>query len=281
MWIIEQIDLWAIIDILLIAIFVYQVLLLIRGTRSAQILTGIGFIALASILSSVLPLTTFHWLVSKFSSSFLLIIVILFQDDIRDALSRIGQKPLISGSETVSSNQLLDEITRVTLSLAAKRTGALIVLERNIILNRYVDIGVLIDAKISRELLTAIFHPSSPIHDGAVIIQQGRVSAAGCFLPLTRDANLANHMGTRHRAAIGMSQETDAVVILISEETGEYSIVIEGTVFTKHSAAELKKSLHRHLIDEPEYAAVDTSKTPQENFWTRIRRSYLGKKDVK
>ncbi|MFK7873115.1 MAG: diadenylate cyclase CdaA [Oligoflexales bacterium] len=278
MWIIEQIDRWAILDILLIAILIYHVLLLIRGTRSAQILTGIGFVTLTFLLSSILPLTTLHWLINKFSSSLMLIIVILFQDDIRDALSRIGQKPLISGSETVSSNQLLDEITRVTLSLAAQKVGALIVLERNIILNRYVDIGVLVDARISRELLMAIFHPTSPIHDGAIIIQQGRVSAAGCFLPLTRDPNLGNHMGTRHRAAIGMSQETDAVVLLVSEETGEYSIVVDGTVFTKNSATELKKSLHRHLIDEPEYATVDTARpTQSEKILERIRKQWIGK----
>lgn len=247
--VLEQFGIWAVVDILIIAFIIYHLLLLIRGTRAAQMLTGVLFVVAAFLLSKVVPLTTLNWVMSKFYSSFLILLVILFQEDIRHVLSQMGKKSFIPTGDYLSSNQILDEITRAGSSLASKRIGALIVIERNIILSRYVDVGILLDARVSKELLVSIFHTSSPIHDGAVIIQRGRVSAAGCFLPLTRQENLDPNMGTRHRAALGISQETDAVVVLVSEEGGSISIVTDGRISGSLSPKQLRRSLQELLLE--------------------------------
>ena len=238
------------IDILIIAFIIYHLLLLIRGTRAAQMLTGVLIIVAAFLLSSIVPLTTLNWVMNKFYSSFIIILIILFQDDIRHVLSRMGKKSFIPGTDALSSSQILDEITRAAASLATKRIGALIVLERNIILTRYVEVGAPLDARVSKELIVSIFHPSSPVHDGAAIIQRGRIAAAGCFLPLTRDENLDPNWGTRHRAAIGISQETDAIVVLVSEEGASISLVVDGKVSRKMDPKDLRKSLNELLADE-------------------------------
>jgi diadenylate cyclase len=252
--ILDQFGFWAGVDILIIAFIIYHILLLIRGTRAAQMLTGILIVIAAFLLSSIVPLTTLNWVMNKFYSSFIIIIIILFQDDIRHVLSRMGKKSFIPGTDNLSSAQILDEITRAAAALAAKRIGALIVLERNILLTRYIEVGTLIDGRVSKELLMAVFHPSSPVHDGAVIVQRGRVSAAGCFLPLTRDENLEPNWGTRHRAAIGISQETDAIVVLVSEEGASISLVVEGKVSRKMDPKDLRKALKDLLTEQEEEA---------------------------
>jgi diadenylate cyclase len=259
--ILEQFSIWSMIDVCIIAFIIYHILLLIRGTRAAQMLTGILIVVAAFLLSSIVPLTTLNWAMNKFYSSFIIILIILFQDDIRHVLSRMGKKSFIPGADSLSSGQILDEITRASASLATKRIGALIVLERNIILSRYVEIGTLLDARVSKELMMSIFHPSSPIHDGAAIIQRGRISAAGCFLPLTKDENLDPNWGTRHRAAIGISQETDAVVVLISEEGASISLVVDGRISRKMDPKDLRKSL-TDLLSQDQEKAEDTRIKP-------------------
>lgn len=252
--VLDQFGWWSVLDIILVAVAIYHILLLIRGTRTAQMLTGIIMVMLAFIASSIVPLTTVNWVLSKFYSSIIVIIIILFQDDIRLALSRIGKKPLFSNSkESLSPTQVFDELNRAANVLASNKVGALIVIERNIILTRYVEVGILVDANISQELLISIFNPSAPIHDGAVIMQQGRIAAAGCFLPLTKKENLALNLGTRHRAAIGISQETDAAVILISEEKGTISLVLDGDFYKVTETKSLKSLLQHHLVDRPKY----------------------------
>lgn len=268
--ILEQFGFWAAVDIALIAFIIYHILLLIRGTRAAQMLTGILIVVAAFLLSSIVPLTTLNWVMNKFYSSFIIIIIILFQDDIRHVLSRMGKKSLITATDNLSSSQILDEITRSAASLATKRIGALIVLERNIILSRYVEVGTLLDARVSKELLVSIFHPSSPVHDGAAIIQRGRISAAGCFLPLTRDENLDANWGTRHRAAIGISQETDAIVVLVSEEGASMSLVVDGKVSRKMDPKDLRKSLTDLLAaDEAEKREAPPPATGKFRFFTK------------
>jgi diadenylate cyclase len=271
----------AILDILILSYIIYQILLLIRGTRAAQMLTGILIVIAAFLLSSLVHLKALNWMMNKFYSSFIIILIILFQDDIRIALSRIGKKSLIANYQTQSSSRVLDEISRAASALAANSFGGLIVIERSILLNRYVDIGVLIDGLITKDLLVSIFNPSSPIHDGAVIIQKGRVAAAGCFLPLTRDEDLDPNMGTRHRAAIGVSQETDAVVVLVSEEEGSISLAVDGKFSKDLDQKELRKGLQKHLIDEQEYAVGSGAAqppVPQINFMDRIRKFGQGPK---
>lgn len=241
---------WSALDILIIAVIVYQGLLLLRGTRAAQMLTGILLIVALFIASSMFPFTTLHWLMSKLYTSFLLIIIIIFQDDIRHVLSQMGRKPLLHGSESATTVLVLEEISRAAAALAAKRIGALIVIERDILLSRYVDVGIPLDARVSKELLMSIFHPSSPIHDGAVIVQQGRLAAAGCFLPLTRDENIDPNLGTRHRAAIGISQETDALVVVVSEEGASMALVDKGRIVRKPDGKVLRDDLARLVVDE-------------------------------
>ena len=240
----RQLSWWAIIDITLMTVIIYRLLLLIKGTRAMQMVLGI-FIVVGSafLLSQLYPLTSIKWLLDKFYSSIIIIIVVLFQEDLRRVLSRMGKKPFLSPGENVSSKQILDEITRAAFNLSSKHTGALIVVERNIILSKYVDIGILIEGRISNEILMAIFHTSSPIHDGAVIIQQGRIAAAGCYLPLTRDESVDPNLGTRHRAAIGISQETDALVVVVSEETSTISLVVDGKMTRNLDPKELRKIL--------------------------------------
>ena len=235
---------WAIIDILIIAAVIYRLSLLLRGTRAMQMVLGIVIlVGSAFLLSQVYPLTALKWFMDKFYSSILIIMVVLFQEDIRRVLSRMGKKGFLPAGDSVSSRQILDEITRAATSLASKRIGALMVIERNIILSRYVDVGALLDARISKELIVSIFHPSSPIHDGAIIIQRGRIASAGSFLPLTRDENIDPDLGTRHRAAIGISQETDALVVVVSEETAKMSLIVDGNVSRDLDPKEMRKAL--------------------------------------
>ncbi|RZA18478.1 MAG: TIGR00159 family protein [Proteobacteria bacterium] len=242
---------WALVDIGIIAVIIYQLLLLIRGTRAMQMVLGILMtVGFAFFISQIYPLTTLKWLMDKFYSSIIIIIVILFQEDIRRMLSRMGKKTVFPTQEQVSSKQMLDEISRACAALSSKKIGALIILERNILLTRYVDVGILLDAKVSKELLLSIFHPTAPIHDGAIVIQQGRIAAAGCFLPLTRDEDVDPNFGTRHRAAIGISEETDSIAIVVSEETSAISIVIDGVVVKKADAKDLRKSLTQLLSAE-------------------------------
>ena len=260
----EQLSWWTIVDVGIIAFLIYQVLILIRGTRTAQMLTGIMIVVLGFQASSLVPLTTFNWLMNKFYSSIVLIIIILFQDDIRNALSRMGKKPILSNPEAMASHYLLDELTRAAFSLAGKKMGALLVIERNIILSRYIDVGISLDARISKELLVAIFEPNSPIHDGAIIIRQGRIAAAGCFLPLSQAENLKPEMGTRHRAAIGITQETDSLVILVSEERGAVSIVHEGNITLIQEGTQLRKILRKYLLGISSYSRQALSKEKED-----------------
>lgn len=267
----QKLETWALIDIAIIAFIIYRLLLLIRGTRAMQMVLGILImVGSAFLLSQVYPLTTVKWLMDKFYSSIIIIIVILFQEDIRRVLSRMGKKTVFPSGEQVSSKQILDELTRAAIALSSKKLGALIVVERNIILSRYVDIGILIEGRISKELLVSIFHTSSPIHDGAVIIQQGRVAAAGCFLPLTRDEDVDPNLGTRHRAAIGISQETDALVLAVSEENQAISLVVDGVVSRNLDPKELRRAL-RNLLS-PDLKREEKPKVETARNWNVIER---------
>ena len=254
--IIHDFTIWSALDVLLLAVIFYQILLLIRGTRAAQILIGMLLVVGLFILSNVFPLTTVNWMMNKFYSSFIIILIIIFQDDIRHVLSSMGRRKIFSGQDATANLQIIDEISRAATALAAKRIGALIVLERGIILSRYVDVGVPLDARVSKEILMSIFHPSSPIHDGAAILQQGRIAAAGCFLPLTRDEHIDPNLGTRHRAAIGISEETDALVIVVSEEGASMAIVEDGKISRKPDGKALREELSKRLFLGTHSAAV-------------------------
>jgi len=267
----QYLDPWSIADIAIISFLIYRLLLLIKGTRAMQMVLGILILLGAAFLfGQVYPLPTLKWLMDKFYSSILIILVIIFQDDIRRVLSRVGKKPLLGSVAVLSSRQVMDEITRAATALAQKRLGALMVIERNIILSRYVDVGILLDSRISKEVIVSIFHPTSPIHDGAIIIQQGRIAAAGCFLPLTRDDDVDPNFGTRHRAAIGISQETDAVVVAVSEETSTISLVVDGKVTRNLDAKSLRLALKTILSNLNELSDAETH--GRTAAWSLIER---------
>lgn len=266
--ILSKMDIWSLVDILLIWLVLYQFVRLIHGTRSEQVLVGILIVFIAFLLSSVAPLTTFHWLLNKFYASILLIIIILFQDELRSALSKIGKNPLSGEPMSArghASQKAFDELVRAASALASQRIGALMVLEKNIILDRYIEVGVDIDAVVSHQLLAAIFHPSSQIHDGAVVVKKGRVMVAGCFLPLSQSSQLELHMGTRHRAAFGVSEQTDALVVLISEERGSINLVYDGRMEADLSAPELKQRLYTHFATDLHQESLVHAAMPSHN----------------
>jgi uncharacterized protein (TIGR00159 family) len=234
-----------VVDISIIAFISYQMINLVRGTRTAQMLIGFLIVLATYLASQYFELHTLNWLLSNFLASIILVIVIIFQPDIRRALTQVGAGRSFSAAERVAQGQVLEEIVRSAVLLAAKRIGALLVFERDVNLSEYIEVGTRIEAKVTRELLQSIFLPTSPIHDGAVIIQHGRVTAAGCFLPLTVNPNVSKTLGTRHRAAIGLTEETDAVVVVVSEEEGKVSLVREGRIIRDLDAGTLRNTLQQ------------------------------------
>jgi uncharacterized protein (TIGR00159 family) len=239
-----------VIDIGLIALMVYWISLQIRGTRAVQILVGLVVLFVAYLASQTFELYTLNWMLDNFLSSILLVIVVLFQNDIRRALAEVGRGSLFSVKERGLYGPVLEELTKATVALAGKRTGALIVLEREVGLNEYMEVGTKLDAWVSKELIQSVFLPASPLHDGALLIQKGRVSAAGCILPLTTDPQVSKTLGTRHRAAIGLTEETDAVAVVVSEEEGTITLVREGRINRDLDAGALRIALQQLFTHE-------------------------------
>lgn len=237
------------IDILLVAAGIYWLLLLIRGTRAIQILVGLIVLIALSLASELFQLAALGMILDRFLGSAVLIIVILFQNDIRRALARVGRGffPSFSAEQEL---QVVEEIVRAAGTLSQRRYGALIVLERETNLGDLIEAGVVVDAQLSKDLLTSIFQPSSPMHDGAVIIQEGRVALAGCILPLTLRTDLPEGLGTRHRAAVGITEETDALVVVVSEETAKISVVLGGQMLRGLDAPRLRVVLREVLGGE-------------------------------
>ncbi len=230
-------------DITIVAFLVYRVVLLIKGTRAMQMLTGLGILGIGFFVSSTFELFTTHWVLSYFFDYLILIVIVLFQDDLRKALTHVGKNPFFSAASEEEERFMVDEIARAASQLAHDRVGALIVIERETGLKNFLDTGSRIEARVNAELLYSIFNMASPLHDGAVIITNGKISAAGCFLPLSKDPNIDKRLGTRHRAALGITEDTDAIVVLVSEEAGEAHLVKNGRLMNDLSEDELSRSL--------------------------------------
>lgn len=239
-------------DILLVAFIIYRIILLIKGTRAVQMLLGLGVILLVYVLSRVTGLYTLHWLLDNFLSSIILVIIVIFQNDIRRALIHVGRNPFFSEIGYREEDAVLDELVKACVNMANRRIGALIVIERTTGLKDFLEVGVEIDAKVSSDLITSIFLPYSPIHDGALVLQGGRMARAGCFLPLSQNPDLHKTLGTRHRAAIGLTELVDAVAITVSEETGRISVVVNGKMTRNLDSVGLKRVLKRLLETRPE-----------------------------
>ena len=221
-----------VLDISLMSLILYRLLLIIKGTKAAQMLIGLGILLLASMASRYLELYTIDWLVQSFWAQIVIAIIVLFQPEIRRALAHMGETQFLTFTKAEELKSL-EEIVKASISLANRKIGALMVIERETSLKDFVEVGTPLDAKVSKELLMSIFHPTSPIHDGAVIIKGNRIAAAGCFLPITLSSELSKSLGTRHRAGIGLTEETDAVAIIVSEETGFISMALDGRLETR------------------------------------------------
>jgi diadenylate cyclase len=237
-----------VVDIVVVAALIYRVLTLFRGTRGVQIAIGLGVVGAAAVVARALELISLSWLLDHFWSFWVVALLVVFQPELRRALGWIGQASLLQRlTGGVEQARTVDEVVRAADSLAARRIGALLVVERATGLRQLAELGVALDAIVSSDLLTSVFLPYSPLHDGAVIIQGERVVAAGCFLPLSRNTQLGRALGTRHRAALGIAEETDAVAIAVSEETGGISIAVSGSIESVADADALRRRLHELL----------------------------------
>ena len=244
-------DLRSAIDIVVVAVVFYQFYMLIKRTRAVQLVKGVMFLLVLSLLAQYFELVTISWLLDKMWQMFVIAIPVVFQPELRKALEQLGRgsfftrHPLTPGVDKLE--QVVEELVRCTQVLSKNRIGALIVLERKTGVQDFVETGIKIDGVVSSEFMVNIFIPNTPLHDGAVIIRGDRVAAAGCFLPLSENPNIQKELGTRHRAAIGLTEITDALVIVVSEETGAISVGIDGALTRFMDEKMLRELLLREL----------------------------------
>ncbi len=235
---------WDMLDILVVAILIYELLKLIRGTRAVQIAVGIASIIGLFYLSRGLQLETLNWLIRNIVGYVVFAVIVLLQADIRRALVHLGRGKLFRRFDRkASDDDTVEELVTAATTLSSKKTGAIVVIERSIGLRNLIESGIPLDARLTYDLLVAIFQPTSPLHDGAVIVQADRAAAAACFLPLTTNPRLNRELGSRHRAAIGVTEENDSVAIVVSEETGRISIVEDGNLEYDIDAERLRTRL--------------------------------------
>ncbi len=227
-------------DVLIVAFLFYHLFLLVRGTRAAQMFLGLVILLVLSALAEVLHLTALNWLLTSLKTVWVVGFLILFQPELRKGLSQIGYTRIFHRLLHLQETSQLSEIEDALAHLARKGQGAILVIERNDSLRSYAETGTLMEANLSAELLETIFTPPSPLHDGAVVVRGNVVVAAGCILPLSQNQNLERSLGTRHRAAIGISEETDALAIAVSEETRQISIADGGKLVRNIDPTSLK-----------------------------------------
>ena len=245
-----------VVDILIVAIVIYEILKLIRGTRAVQMALGAALVVSLFYASSWAHLSTVNWLIRNMVGYVVFALIVLFQSDIRRALAHFGRAPFFrSLVRPQSADEVIEELAVAATMLATQRIGAIIAVERNIGLRNYIEAGIPLDATLTYDLLVTVFRPGSPLHDGAVIIQGDRVAAAACFLPLTVNPFVSKDFGTRHRAAIGLTEETDAAAIVVSEETGGISLAVGGQIERNLGADQLRTRL-RDLISTARLAPL-------------------------
>src|SRR5271156_56698 len=237
---------FTVLDILLVALIIYEVLVMIRGTRAAPMLAGLAAVAVAFYLARIGELVTLNWLVSHLLPYIVFALIVVFQSEIRHVLSDVGRRVSFLRGPAVEGDSY-DDIVLAANLFSQHQTGALIVIEREIGLRTYIESGVAMDAKLSYDLLATIFRPSAPLHDGAVIVQKERIAAAACFLPLSMNPLLSTQLGTRHRAGIGITEETDAIAVIVSEESGAISLAIAGRIERDLTVDQLRERLGGEL----------------------------------
>ncbi|MDR3038312.1 MAG: diadenylate cyclase CdaA [Candidatus Adiutrix sp.] len=243
-----------VVDILLVGMLIFYVFRLVRGTRSGQVFLGLGLVMAAYFLAARFEFLTLRYIISSFAGNLIVVIVVLFAYDIRRGLARLARFSFTRANPQMTDS--VNEVVRAAFFMAEKRIGALIAFERGVNLGEYIETGCPLGAGVTDRLLLALFNTASPLHDGAVVIQDGRLAAAGCFLPLLpAEDNISRFFGTRHRAAIGLSRETDALVVVVSEERGLVSLVKDGEVAVMMGAANLRDRLLAYLSLAPRRAA--------------------------
>lgn len=251
---IQMINILTIVDIALVTFVFYKVIILIRGTRAEQLVKGMAVLLIATVLSGELGLVAFNWLLSRSLTLGAIAIPIVFHPELRRGLETLGRGKIFTRSAhlygEIDFDYLLDELIKAIQVLVKKRLGALIVIERETGLNEIIETGISIDGQVSAELLINIFLPRSPLHDGAVVIRGNRIMAAGSYLPLTENPNLSKELGTRHRAALGVSEQSDALSIIVSEETGVVSLTNNGKL-TRYLDEKTLKQMLVNLLKPP------------------------------
>ncbi len=233
----------SIVDIVIVALLIYEFLVLIKGTRAIQMLVGVGVLIIAFYLARFGELRTLNWLISNTLPYAIFALIVVFQAEIRQALAKMGRKLTFAGATARGGSSSYEDVVLAANLFAQNQTGALIVIERDIGLRTYIESGVPLDAHLSYDLLATIFRPSAPLHDGAVIVQKDRIAAAACFLPLSMNPLLSTQLGTRHRAGIGITEETDAISVIVSEETGAISVAVGGNIERDITAERLRERL--------------------------------------
>jgi len=245
-----RVSVLAVLDILIVAVIIYEFLVLVKGTRAYQMLMGVFVLVVAFYLARWGDLRTLNWLVSTLLPYAIFALIVIFAAEIRQGLAKVGRKVTFAGSSQARESSY-DDIVLAANLFSQEQTGALIVIEREIGLRTFIESGVPLDANLSYDLLVTIFRPSAPLHDGAAIVQKDRVAAAACFLPLSMNPLLSAQLGTRHRAGIGITEETDAVAVIVSEETGAISLAVAGQIERDLTADQLRMRLsdllHRYL----------------------------------
>ena len=252
-----HITVFDLIDILVIAYLVYKAIGFLRETRAGQLVKGIAILIIVALLARLLKLVSLQWLLSTVFESALIAVAIIFQPELRRALEKVGRSnfgSFVKGQTPVeereNATKCIEAVCQAAAGMSKQKVGALIVFERNTLLGDIVNTGTLIDASASPQMIANVFYPKSPLHDGAMIVRDGRILAAGCILPLTQNGNISLSLGTRHRAAIGMSENSDAVVVVISEETGIVSVATNGNIVRNYTTDTLREKLIAELLDE-------------------------------
>ncbi len=232
------------IEITILWFVFYRILIFFEGTRAFQVLKGITYLLIAFLLSQILGFDILNWLLTKIFGISIIAVLIIFQQELRQGLARLGQHHLFSlGLEEAEILAVIDEIVEAALRLSKQKHGCIIAIERETKLKPYIESGAEIDGKISREMLISIFTPPTPLHDGGVVTRGDRIIAAACLFPLSENPNFSKSMGTRHRAAIGLSEQTDAVIIVVSEETGDISLAHDGRLMHMNDPDKLTVAL--------------------------------------
>ena len=252
-----EVSAMSVLDIVIVALLIYEFLVLIKGTRAFQMLVGVGVLIIAFYLARFGELRTLNWLISTSLPYAIFALIVVFQSEIRQALAKMGRKLTFAGGGGRGGSSSYEDVVLAANLFAQHQTGALIVIERDIGLRTYIESGVPLEARLTYDLLATLFRPSAPLHDGAVIIQKDRVAAAACFLPLSMNPVLSTQLGTRHRAGIGITEETDAVAVIVSEETGSISLALAG-----HIERDITVEYLRERLSELLHAYVPPSALP-------------------